>query len=235
MMNLFESIRQNHFGLRENEDITDRVVNLIEEPSNEEGVIITENKTPCTLLDILKVANFLKNDLQFVHWNITGDKFYEMHKFTDGLIETISKDIDYLAEAARQFGEFIPNLSTIPLDECYGEAFTQKVFTVEKAVPVLLDKIGIYLECMECYEGPQYIKTSLDDMMVQWRLSRDYFLTNMRPESKEVDENSKSLTYEYGDFLITQFEDGSVTIKDSDGSVIPFTDIIEAESYINLL
>lgn len=237
MMNLYESIRSNAFGLREDFDVSERLVSLEDTDLFEE--LPTENPNIClksadlNLLTLLQIADCLKDDIQFIHWNVTGDQFYQLHTFTNDLVTKINGDIDFLAESMRQLNVKVPNLGTIECCECYGDRFTNETFSASEAIPFLMNKIDLYCSKLEAFgDCPVHIKNGLDDIDSRWRLDMDYFLRNMNPSDFYTPDKTES-SYEYGDYNINITNDGKVRVLDISGDVHEFENEIDAEDYID--
>ena len=60
------------------------------------------------LANVLADTYLLYLKTQGVHWNITGPRFYSMHKLTEAQYEDLSEAIDALAERIRALGLHAP-------------------------------------------------------------------------------------------------------------------------------
>ena len=61
------------------------------------------------LQDLFIVLQNAKRNIQTIHWHVTGLNFDVYHKeITDGLIDTISEDVDGVAEYLIRYGHAIP-------------------------------------------------------------------------------------------------------------------------------
>lgn len=234
MMDIFNSIRMNSYGLRESFDFSDRLVSLEDEadPMEKREIVCVDSKTD--LLSLLEYASRLRDDLQFIHWNITGDKFLEIHKLTDELVAFIYSDIDFLAEAIRQSGIKVPNRGNLLHDSSYIP-FDPEGFSKEEALSELIKKITTYCELLEnIMECPEHIKSSIDDMISVWRLKVDYFLRSM-DVCEDITSSECKTGYEYGDYQIYTEDNGLTHVIGPDGEIKDFTCGIDAEFYVDSL
>lgn len=67
-----------------------------------------DNALVASLKKMLAEAYVLYHTIHGFHWNVTGNDFYEYHKFFDEIVDDIYEHIDPIAENIRKLGRDTP-------------------------------------------------------------------------------------------------------------------------------
>jgi len=84
----------------------------------------------CHLTQCLRDSTYVYHQTQLVHWNLMGDKFYQLHLLTERIYQEMADGNDTIAEHIRSLDIATPKtvedliystMPEVPLDNCFNQ------------------------------------------------------------------------------------------------------------------
>lgn len=111
------------------------------------------NKLVESLKKMLAEAYILYHTIHGFHWNVSGDNFYEYHKFFDEIVSDIYDSIDPIAENIKKLGGDAPFTMGQMLELSRLKEVKVNNYSHEKLASAFLDLNEEYIENIkECFK-----------------------------------------------------------------------------------
>ena len=132
------------------------------------------------LIDLFIYGTLIQNDFLYLHWYSAGIDFDYAHKFTMDYYETISIELDQIAEMAVELGMIIPNpsmVSTLAPDyipQSKDKYVYEEVLQIcSKLLKIYVGKLSVARNNIE----DSSIQSELDNFIRYWRKTANYFIS----------------------------------------------------------
>ncbi len=76
-----------------------------------------------------------------LHWNVTGERFKEVHEYAEELYDALNEQYDEVAERVKMLGEFPPASMKAYLETTKIEELTNKDYTILETNELLLETL----------------------------------------------------------------------------------------------